>query len=575
MSRPVRDARRRGRLVVQARRLVQTAVLLLFLWLFLAARAAADGPAAGGTGLFFDLDPLVQVGTWLTSHELAGLSLLALLTVAATLALGRVFCGWFCPLGTLHQAVTSLRSRAARRRQRRGEATSPWQRAKYYLLVAFLVMALLGVHWFGLLDPISFLYRGLASGLAPAVQYAAEDGATAIYRVDPHLGPLHLTALSEPAYRFLRDGVFVAARQVFNGGGLLLLLLLGTLLLNLWRPRFWCRYVCPLGAMLGSLSGRPLLRLRQAGTDDGCLDCGLCRVACPAAAQPDRAGRWQARECFGCWNCVAACRTGSLDFGRAVPWRRPAAAGSLGVSRRAVLGAAAGGVGGLLLLRAAPGAQARTYNPALIRPPGARPEREFLQRCLACGLCLKACPTGGLQPAWHEAGLEGLWTPRLDARLGWCEYECNLCGQVCPTGAIRPLPLAEKKRARLGLAAFDTGRCLPYAYGRDCIVCEEHCPIPDKAIFFVEAEVRLRDGTTRRLKQPRIDPDLCTGCGICENKCVFKDRPAVHVTSAGESRHPQNQPILPGGEADWSGEGTADPYGGADPYGEGAADPYR
>jgi ferredoxin len=76
-------------------------------------------------------------------------------------------------------------------------------------------------------------------------------------------------------------------------------------------------------------------------------------------------------------------------------------------------------------------------------------------------------------------------------------------------------------------------------------------------------EVTGRDGSRRRLKQPEVDPDLCNGCGICENKCPFADLPAIRVTSAGESRHSENQPILPGPPADaqWSdygAQGTVD-----------------
>jgi Pyruvate/2-oxoacid:ferredoxin oxidoreductase delta subunit len=155
-------------------------------------------------------------------------------------------------------------------------------------------------------------------------------------------------------------------------------------------------------------------------------------------------------------------------------------------------------------------------------------------------------------------------------RIGYCEYECHLCGQVCPTGAIAPLSLEAKKRVKIGLAAIDTTRCLPYAYGRDCIVCEEHCPIPTKAIYFVEKEIALRDGSTRVVKQPKVDPDLCTGCGICENKCPFRDRPAIFVTSANEGRHAANQPILPSLAA--PDDGDAVPARDSFPAGE---DPYR
>jgi Pyruvate/2-oxoacid:ferredoxin oxidoreductase delta subunit len=166
---------------------------------------------------------------------------------------------------------------------------------------------------------------------------------------------------------------------------------------------------------------------------------------------------------------------------------------------------------------------------------------------------MKICPTGGLQPALTEAGLEGLWTPKLTPQVGYCDYECNRCGQVCPTQAIRPLSLADKKQTRIGLAFIDISRCLPFAFGTPCLVCEEHCPVPEKAI-----ELRAHAGGGRgrgrgrsgggdgaaELLYPHVVPDRCTGCGICENVCPFKERPAVYVTSANESRHPANQPIL-------------------------------
>jgi len=172
---------------------------------------------------------------------------------------------------------------------------------------------------------------------------------------------------------------------------------------------------------------------------------------------------------------------------------------------------------------------------------------------------MKVCPPNGIHPTWMEAGLEGLWTPLMNFRIGYCDFECNLCGQVCPTEAIEALELPVKKKVIIGLATSDTSRCLPYAYGRECIVCEEHCPIPTKAIYFVMTEVELRNGATKLLKQPRVDTELCTGCGICEVKCPFRDLPAIRVTSASEDRHPKNQPILPRPEV---GAGATDPYGG-------------
>jgi formate hydrogenlyase subunit 6/NADH:ubiquinone oxidoreductase subunit I len=158
---------------------------------------------------------------------------------------------------------------------------------------------------------------------------------------------------------------------------------------------------------------------------------------------------------------------------------------------------------------------------------------------------MKVCITNGLQPTLFEAGAEGIWSPMLVPRIGYCEYRCTLCGQVCPTGAIKRLQLEEKVKVKIGLAMIDKGRCLPWAHARPCIMCEEVCPTPKKAIWFEAVRVRDRQGKTVVLQQPHVDLELCIGCGICEAKCPVLGRPAIYVSSVGESRSKENQLLLP------------------------------
>ena len=210
--------------------------------------------------------------------------------------------------------------------------------------------------------------------------------------------------------------------------------------------------------------------------------------------------------------------------------------------KRTLLISLSSGIVAVPLLRISP--SEKTLKPELIRPPGSLEEKEFLRRCVKCGECMKVCLTNGLQPTLFEAGVEGIWSPRLVPLIGYCSYNCTLCGQVCPTGAIKKLSTGEKTKVKIGLAFIDQSRCLPYAFGKSCIVCEEHCPTPKKAIWFHEKEIGDRGGGRLSVKQPVVDPELCIGCGICEYKCPVKDLPAIRITSAGESRSKVNQPLL-------------------------------
>lgn len=143
---------------------------------------------------------------------------------------------------------------------------------------------------------------------------------------------------------------------------------------------------------------------------------------------------------------------------------------------------------------------------------------------------MRACPTAALQPALTEAGIEGFWTPVLIPRLGYCDYGCNACGQSCPVEAIPPLPLVRKQEQVIGRAEVDKDRCLPWIEEQECIVCEEVCPLPEKAIELELVEARLPTGETRILQRPVVIHDLCIGCGMCEYKCPAVGEAAIRVS---------------------------------------------
>jgi len=195
----------------------------------------------------------------------------------------------------------------------------------------------------------------------------------------------------------------------------------------------------------------------------------------------------------------------------------PASAAAGGITRRQFLMFA-------FFSTVSPGVSAGKRKQKVIRPPAALAEQDFLQRCIRCGNCMKVCITNGLQPVALQSGWSGIWTPQLVPEIGYCEYLCTLCGNVCPTGAIPRRTEAQKKKTRLGLALIDRKLCLPWKENKECLVCEEHCPVGKKAIRFREY---LVEG--KIVKKPYVDPRLCIGCAICQTKCPTKPRRAIIV----------------------------------------------
>jgi ferredoxin len=504
------------------RRVSQTLFFVLFLFLLLRTEYRGYDIIRYPVNTFFQLDPLLGLSTLLALREAVAHFWPALLTVVVTLLLGRVFCGWFCPLGSLldftRRYLVPLFAKPLR---------SGWRgrRVKYYVLGAVLAASLLGWQSAWLADPFSIVARGFSVTLIPSFNAAAVAFFDGIYFHLPFLRPL-----SEPVYTVMKEHVLTFEQQHFRWAWVSLAVLLAVMILERWQPRFWCTNLCPLGGLL-SLCARGRTLTRMVG--DGCTDCGECWEECPVGLLEEGAHRGSQAECTACMLCPPLCPEEAIGF--AASWRRPEAA--LDLPRRRFITAAATGAALVPLTRISP---VRAYAPPpRLRPPGSREEGEFLNRCLRCGACMKVCMRNAIHPAFHEAGWEGLFTPVMDFAAGYCEYNCTLCSQVCPSEAIERLSVEDKRLFVIGMAWIDKNRCIPHSRPENCIVCEEHCPVPEKAIVFDDEEIVLEGGGTMVLKRPRIIVDKCIGCGICEHKCPVTGPAAVIVSPDLETRKPE------------------------------------
>lgn len=519
--------------IITTRRITQTFFFILFVWFCVVVTLGESWWQMRGwpVNWFLQLDPLVGLGVLLATHTLYAGLLWAVVTLVLSVFLGRFFCGWICPMGALQQFAGYLglgKQKTAEKIQR--NQPHPAQRVKYWLLlfllsaaaadmlrylfavpgrkpamfatgvvllavllwvlktqnwiripfktaIAIAIVLLSGAlwqgrfgptHWLssslqtGLLDPIPFIHRAVNLALLPFVDR-----------------PLHVTA---------------AIPRLHEGGGLIGILFVTVILLCFRIPRFYCRFICPLGALLGLLSRWAIWRIGKS--EDHCWECRQCEAHCEGACAPNRA--IHTSECVLCLNCMDQCRHNLMGY-----HLQPSAAGEMpgpDLSRRHVASAVAAGLFTIPVLRVN-GSLAGNWNPRLIRPPGALAEKDFLARCIKCGQCMRICPTNVIHPADLQAGAEGLWTPVLNFRISTsgCQNNCVACSHICPTAALRPISVDERMGRsafadagpwRIGMAFVDRGRCLPWAMDTPCIVCQENCPVSPKAIF-TRTEYRL------------------------------------------------------------------------------------
>jgi MauM/NapG family ferredoxin protein len=483
------------------RRICQAVSLALFLGLLV----ATAWPLVPGLrpDIFVRLDPGLFLAASLAGKVLLWAGLPALGVLAATVLLGRVFCSHVCPLGTtLDMAHWAVRPRG----KKSALPAEVWRKGKYLFFLIVLVAAAYGLNLAFWGAPLSLAPRLYGLVLFPALRELADPAAVALFGI-PLAGPRFALVL----FHLLFFGAMFALLR--------------------WAPRFWCRFLCPTGAVL-ALCANPSRSLHRRRVSEACTACGACVRRCPMGAIPDEDPKaTRERECIGCRTCVAVCPEQAVAFSGRTAAPKPAPAVDLG--RREAVGAVAVGLGAVAAARVGlyefrgEAAFGEPMPENLLRPPGALPEADFLAVCLRCGLCMKACPSNMLQPAGAGLGFAALFSPLAVPRRGACEALCWACGAVCPSGALRPLDKREKPWAKLGTAVVRQNKCLAWEQDLACLVCDEACPYD---------AISLEKRPGKKAGVPVVNAKRCAGCGFCENKCPVKAEAAIYVTPLGAQR---------------------------------------
>jgi len=438
-----------------------------------------------------------------------------LIVLVLTLLSGRTYCSFLCPLGIGQDIFSRIGGRFKRKFRRYG-FKKPFTVLRYLILAVTLIVTLVwGIYMITLLDPYSIFGRFMTFFAKPVVLLINNFFAGILGKFDIYT----LSNIPVKGFNLISYSIPTA-----------FLILVGVL--SFTKGRLYCNMICPVGTFLGLLSKISFLRIKF--DEKACTRCGRCSLGCKSSCIDFLKHDVDVTRCVDCFNCINTCPDKALSYGIVKIKKK---VHETDESKRKVI------VGSILLLmgssRIATGQQKIAPVPKKdstvkenrtlpVCPPGGIAINEFNNACIACSLCINACPNKVLQPALRQYGIAGMLQPVMDYHKSFCTYNCIICTEVCPTSALHPLVLEAKKLTQIGKAKFIKDNCIVKTEKTACGACSESCPT--KAVHMIPYEGNL--------VIPEVTEDICIGCGHCEFACptvpykaIFIDGNAIHVAA--------------------------------------------
>lgn len=443
--------------------------------------------------------------------------------IILTLLTGRTYCSFLCPLG-ISQDINSWLGARVRKKFKRYGYKKPHNIFRYTVLSAVLLVTVLsGNHLLVLLDPYSIFGRTMTFFIKPLAILLNNFASSVLDKFNVY-SLAHITIDGYPLITYMLPLAFALIIFTFS----------------LAKGRLYCNTVCPVGTFLGLLSKLSLFRIKIDKSK--CTKCGRCAVACKSSCMDSVNNKIDITRCVNCFDCVSICSGKAVSYGFvfgspkeekiktddvASEEKDASTKNDNDTSRREFVTTSVALLLGVPAVAKAQEIVTQTTAVSSLEetkmfpvcPPGAGNIDRFNEKCTACSLCINICPTRVLRPSVTEYGLFGMLQPVMNYKKGFCSYNCNACVEVCPTGALKPATLEAKQVIQLGVAQFIKDNCIVKLEKTACGACSESCPT--KAVQMVPYEGNL--------VIPEVNPEICIGCGHCENACPMTPYKAIFV----------------------------------------------